>query len=260
MKLECEFNWNGIGFPVSLKNIHNFEINNRISVNVLAEENGQIYIRRKGKAYGRVVNLMLITDGNVKHYVAIKSLSRLLCSRNSKHKEVHHFCMNCLQGYPNELSRDEHSRYCKNNEAVRIEVPHKYPIVEYTDGQYQLKVPFIMYADFESILEPISRPSTNPKMPSTRGVNIHTPSGWCFRSEFTYGKVKNPTTLYRGPDYIKKFCEHVIKEACRLYRSFPKKPMEPLTKAQVNPISTGGGFHPMPSKWLRTPQRDKLAP
>ena len=32
---------------------------------------------------------------------------------------------------------------------------------------------------------------------------------------------------------------------------------------QFNPISTGGGgvfFHPMPSKWLRTPQRNKLAP
>ena len=30
----------------------------------------------------------------------------------------------------------------------------------------------------------------------------------------------------------------------------------------LNPISTGGGgvFHPMPSKWLRTPQRNKLAP
>ena len=29
----------------------------------------------------------------------------------------------------------------------------------------------------------------------------------------------------------------------------------------VNPISTGGGvFHPMPSEWLRTPQRSKLAP
>ena len=28
-----------------------------------------------------------------------------------------------------------------------------------------------------------------------------------------------------------------------------------------NPISTGGGvFHPRPSKWLRTPQRNKLAP
>ena len=30
----------------------------------------------------------------------------------------------------------------------------------------------------------------------------------------------------------------------------------------INPISTGGAgvFHPLPSKWLRTPQRNKLAP
>ena len=38
--------------------------------------------------------------------------------------------------------------------------------------------------------------------------------------------------------------------------------MAPTRMSQrVNPISTGGGvFHPMPSKWLRTPQRNKLAP
>ena len=29
----------------------------------------------------------------------------------------------------------------------------------------------------------------------------------------------------------------------------------------INPISTGGGvFHPIPSKWVRTPQRNKIAP
>ena len=112
-------------------------------------------------------------------------------------------------------------------------MPHKKPIVEYTDGQYQFKVPFIMYADFELILEPISGPSNNPRLPSTRGVNIHTPSSWCIRSEFAYGIVKNPTTLYRGKDCVKKFCEHVTQEACQLYQSFPEFPMKPLTKAQI---------------------------
>ena len=37
---------------------------------------------------------------------------------------------------------------------------HKKPVVEYLDEQFQLKVPFIMYADFESILEPIQGPVT----------------------------------------------------------------------------------------------------
>ena len=35
-------------------------------------------------------------------------------------------------------------------------MPTKNPIVKYTDGQYQFKVPFVIYADFESILVPVS--------------------------------------------------------------------------------------------------------
>ena len=38
--------------------------------------------------------------------------------------------------------------------------------------------------------------------------------------------------MYRGKDFIKKFCNHVIGKAHCLYKSFPEKPMEPLTKAQ----------------------------
>ena len=52
-----------------------------------------------------------------------------------------------------------------------------------------------MYADFEFILEPIPGPSNNPRISSTRGVNVHTPSGWCVRSEFAYGEVKDPLKL-----------------------------------------------------------------
>ena len=150
-RFENDFDWTGVGFPVSFRTIKRFQSQNQISVNVLAVEDRQIYICRKGGDYDRVVNLMLITENNRKHYVAIKSLSK----QNSKHKEAQHFCMNCLQGFREERSRDEHVGYCKNNEAVRIEMPHKKPIVEYSDGQFQFKVPFIMYADFESILEPI---------------------------------------------------------------------------------------------------------
>ena len=206
---------------------------NQISVNILAVEDRQIYICRKGGNYERIANLMLITENNHKHYIAIKSLSRLLSSQNTKHKAKEYFCMNCLQGFKEESSRNEHIGYCKNNESVRIEMPHKKPIIQYSDGQFQFKVPFIMYADFESILELIQGPGNNPRIPSTRGVNIHTPSGWCVRSEFAYGEVKGPLKLYRGKDCISKFCDHIIAEAHRLYNSFPEKPMEPLTKVQL---------------------------
>ena len=91
----------------------------------------------------------------------------------------------------------------------------------------------MVYADFESILEPIQGVSNNPNISSTRGVNVHTPSGWCIYSHFTYGKVTNPLTQYRGLNCVNKFCKHIISEAKQLYNSFPERPMAPLTKSQL---------------------------
>ena len=153
-RFQSDFDWSGIRFLVSVKDIKKFEIKKQISINLLVIEDRQISICRKGgNNYEHIIDLMLITESNRKHYIAIKSLSRLLRSQNTKHKGKEYFCMNCLQGFWEEKSRNEHIGYCKDNESVRIEMPHKAPIVEYSDGQFQFKVPFIMYADFESILK-----------------------------------------------------------------------------------------------------------
>ena len=106
--------------------------------------------------------------------------------------------MNCLQGFNEGSSRDEHLDYCINNQSVKVETPCKKPIVQYSDGQFQFKVPFIMYADFKSIPKPIQGPENNPRISSTRGINNHVPYEWCVHSEFAYGKVENPLKLYRG--------------------------------------------------------------
>ena len=234
LKRYDDLDWNGINFPVSTKDISKFELRNRIGVNIVLALDGKTpYICRKSGDYHRVVNLMIIGDDDKKHYVAIKSLGRLLSKRNSKQNPTQHFCTNCLQGFSDITSRDKHYTYCRSNKSVRIEMPTKNPIVEYSNGQHQFKVPFIMYADYESILEPIQGASNNPNQSSTRGVNLHTPSGWCLHSKFAYGKVEKPTTKYRGPDCIEKFCEHIILEAKRLYTSFPERPMIPLTKTQL---------------------------
>ena len=78
---ETDFDWTGVGFPVFLRDIKEFELQNQISINVLAIEDRQIYICRKGGDYEHTANLMLITENSRKHYVAIKSLSRLLSSQ-----------------------------------------------------------------------------------------------------------------------------------------------------------------------------------
>ena len=88
-----------------------------------------------------------------------------------------HFCINCLQGFHSEESRDKHFDYCVNNDNVKIEMPKEGIMLKFHDGQYQFKVPFTLYADFESILEPIkdsnsdSVSSVNPTLKKL--INIY---------------------------------------------------------------------------------------
>ena len=117
---EKDSDWSGIGFLVS---VSKFEFKNRISVNLLAIEGKQICICRKGGNQERIINLMIISKNNRKHYVTIKSLSSLLSSENTKHKGKGYFCMNCLQGFKEESSRNEHIDYCIDNESVKVEMP-----------------------------------------------------------------------------------------------------------------------------------------
>ena len=63
-------------------------------------------------------------------------------------------------------------------------------------------------------------------------MNMCEPSGWCVKSEFVHGEVSNPIKVYRGKDYVEKFCQHIAHEAKRLYGSFPELPMKPMTKKQ----------------------------
>ena len=138
-KFTDNYDWSGLKFPVSIENIKDFEMNNDISINVLSVENRHIYICRKGIRGLREINLLLISEGGIPHYTAIKSLSRLLSRSNSKHHGKQYFCTNCLQSFMLESSRDEHQVFCENNEAVRVEMPQKGSTIEFCDGQNHLR-------------------------------------------------------------------------------------------------------------------------
>ena len=97
-KFKDNYYWSGLEFPVSIKDIGKFETRNNISVNVLAVEGRDIYIHRKGQRMGREINLLMVSEDGINHYTAIKSLSRLFKSSNTKDKCKQQFCMNCLQG------------------------------------------------------------------------------------------------------------------------------------------------------------------
>ena len=148
-----------------------------------------------------------------------------------------------MQGFHLEASRDKHYDYCKDNEAVKIEMPKPGSFVEFHDGQNQFKVPFIMNADFEAILRPVHGHSPDPNKPYTKKVTRHIPSGCCVNRKFAYGEVENPLKLYRGENYVGVFCDYVKNEAKRLYHMFPEKLMKPLTNKKWKEYNKAKACH-----------------
>ena len=56
-KFTDNYDWSGLEFPVSIKDIGKFETRNNISVNLLGVEGRDIHIHRKGWRMGREINL-----------------------------------------------------------------------------------------------------------------------------------------------------------------------------------------------------------
>ena len=183
------------------------------------------------------VNLLMIVDGENRHYKAIKRISRLLKSLNATHKGAYHFCMTESES---ESARDKHYQYCSSNGHVKVKMPtEKEKWLKFHDGQYQFKVPFMLYADFESILKPVDERCRNKmntmkterkgKASYTEKINTHVPSGWCVHSTFPYIDVPDRLKMYRGKNCVETFAEYIEEEVKWLHETFPRQPMAKLT-------------------------------
>ena len=164
----------------------------------------------------------MIEDGEKRHYTAIKSISRLLKSLNATQKGAYHFCMNCLNDFWRASAKGKHYEYeyCSSNSHVKITMPtKKEQWLKVDDGQYQFKVPFMLYADFESILKLVDeryrdkmntrKAGRKGKAPYTEKIHTHVTSGWCAHKAFASGDIPNPLKMYWGKDCVEKFVEYI---------------------------------------------------
>ena len=70
-------------------------------------------------------------------------------------------------------------------------------VLKYSHGENSMKVPFIIYADLESLLEKMNTFHNNPKKSSTTKINKHTPSGYSFFTCCSFDKTKISLILQR---------------------------------------------------------------
>ena len=89
-----------------------------------------------------------------------------------------------------------------------------------------MKVPFVIHADLECLLEKISTCRNNPKQSSTTKVNKYTPSGYSLSTCSSFDTKENKLDSYRG-DCCKDLKEHVKRII-----DYEKKEIIPLTNEE----------------------------
>ena len=171
----------------------------------------------------------MIDDGTSNwHYLAVKSISGLLRRRTSNHNGDF-YCLNCFHSYKTNRKLKKHERICKEHDFCDIKMPDEdNKILKYIFGEKSLKVPFIIYADLECLLQKINTCQNNPDKSYTEKKATHRPSGYSLVTCCSFDKSKNERKYYRGEDCMKIFCKDLKDQAMKII-NYQKKEMIPLT-------------------------------
>ena len=209
-----KLDYSSIEFPVTVKQINKIEKQNNICINLFGYEEKQkfpIYISKE--KYQDHMELLLITEGENKHYVLIKDFNKFMF-RQTKHEHKKHFCMYCLQCFSREDVLTKHINNCISiNGKQAINMPEKGDKVYFKNHHKQSPVPFVIYADFEAITEKIQGCQPNIEKSYTVAYQKHTDCGYGYKVVCCYDdKYTKPVQIHRGENAVYKFMENMLEE------------------------------------------------
>ena len=231
-----QYNCKDIDLPSTSKDWRKLESNNEIALNVLCVPHNtrKINVAYKSKnnltCDKQVISLM-ITGGEKWHYPTVKNLPGLFRGITSNHKEDF-YCLNCFRSYRTKNKLEEHKKIRENHNYCNVEIPTKdNNIIKYNQGEKSIKLPFVVYAYLECLLEKMSTCQNNPNESSTTEINKHIPSGYSIFTHCSFNQTKNKLNYYRGKDCMKKFCKDLREHTTKII-NYEKKKMIPLTKEE----------------------------
>ena len=214
--------YQGIKFPITIKQINKIEKKNSIRINVFGYEEKQPYpIYISNEKYEDHMELLLITKDENKHYVLIKDFNKFMYQQ-TKHKERKHFCMHCLQCFSSERVLNNHKENCIIiNGKQAINMPKKGEnVLKFNNFHKQLPVPFVIYADFEAITKKVQGCEQSEEMKNeknkrsyTEAYQTHEDCGSAYKVVYCYDdKYSKDICIYRGENAVYRFMEQMLGE------------------------------------------------
>ena len=174
--LRSSLNTNGIEFPIMIKDIPRFERqNSHLSINIYGcdlsvNQSGipLFFPYKISKNRGRnkkIVNLLLLEQGENFHFIGITDLSRLTRRSNSKYRGCKTIaCSYCLQHMlPSKMPF--HSHMCIDFQPVTTELPEKGSTLRFKEYGRSMPLPYFICGDFETREVLRQGPETEPEVP-----------------------------------------------------------------------------------------------
>lgn len=155
------------------------------------------------------------SKGDKRHYCLIRKLTRLLGDRTN-HDGQNYYCNFCLHGFCRQELLNEHIPYCSPHGPQKLTFPKSEDDqwVLFKQVRKQLKVPFVIYLDLESLTihVPIHLCDSNPAHFSTTPYQKHEPCGFCYYVKCSDDIRSKPAYVYRGPNAMDHLFECLIRE------------------------------------------------
>jgi hypothetical protein len=245
-----DVDFTGIEFPIKIceRVITKIEELNQLAIN-LFELNalGQVCpllasknVRKYG-GHDKCMNLLVITEGEKRHFVLIKDLGMLLHGQVTKNDRKVYICPNCLEHKQDSKALNDHFDNCGQHEsAIPILPPKGSPesIISFNKGKFKkmLRVPFRIYADFESMLMMLERLNGTITINGTKyseeklkgRYQSHQVFAYSFKVVCDYEQYSQPIQTYVGFDALDHFFKAIFEAQ--------EKIMNVIHKEQV-PIS-----------------------
>lgn len=140
------YDFSGVEKICKIENIRIFELKNEVSVSVYTIAGKSIIpLRVSRDRKENHANLLLYKE----HYYPIRDFNKL-CARGGDEWR-RHWCDNCLCGFREKSILEKHIADCYKFSPQRIELPMK-QCVKFDQYHKMLKSPFVIYADFETLV------------------------------------------------------------------------------------------------------------
>lgn len=142
-------------------------------------------------------------------------------SQITKHTEYVVLCDDCLQHFSNPEKYAKHQKECRKRVTYVPSIDKS--ILEFSNYNNKLDVPFVIYADSECIFENFQTCAPKGNVSSTTLIDKHIPYAFSYYIKCSFDDRLNKLLIFKGLDSPRQFVKSLLNDVLYLHKNLKKK-------------------------------------